>query len=124
MPALEMQAEHQEEEVGSEDGVPPIEAARLRSNTGEFVAHIHSSALAFLMAPPSARECFPETLKGPQLPEGQFGSAILFSAYTATMDRGTLESPLCAAYSMWLPCNDQTYATVTMVPCFVWVCTA
>ena len=48
MPALEMQAEHQEEEVGSEDGDPPIEAARLRSNTGPSVAHIHSSAVIFL----------------------------------------------------------------------------
>ena len=30
-----MQAEHKEEEVGSEDAFPPIEAAELRSNTGE-----------------------------------------------------------------------------------------
>ena len=48
MPALGMQAEHLEKEVGSEDGDPPIEAAGLRSNTGSFVAHIHSSAVAFL----------------------------------------------------------------------------
>ena len=50
MPALGMQAEHQEEEeeeVGSEDGVPPIEAAGLGSNAGSLVAHIHSSAVAF-----------------------------------------------------------------------------
>ena len=48
MPASGMQAEHQEEEVGSEDAVPPIEAAGLRSNTGSFVTYIHSSAAAFL----------------------------------------------------------------------------
>ena len=52
MPALGMQAEHQEEEeeeeVGSEDGVPPIEAAGLGSNAGSLVALIHSSATAFL----------------------------------------------------------------------------
>ena len=51
MPALGMQAEHQEEEeeeeVGSEDGVPPIEAAGLRSKAGSLVAHIHSSVIAF-----------------------------------------------------------------------------
>ena len=48
MPALGMQAEHLEKEVGSEDGDPPIEAAGLRSSTGSFVARIHSSAVAFL----------------------------------------------------------------------------
>ena len=48
MPALGMQAEHLEKEVGSEDGHPPIEAAGLRSNTGSFVARIHSSAVTFL----------------------------------------------------------------------------
>ena len=47
MPALGMQAEHQEE-VGSEDAVPPIEAGDLRCNTGSSVAHIHWSAVAFL----------------------------------------------------------------------------
>ena len=42
MPASGMQAEHQEEEVGSEDAVPPIEAAGLRSNTGEvYIRHLH-----------------------------------------------------------------------------------
>ena len=47
MPAWGMQAERQEKGAGSADGVPPIEAAGLRSNTGLFVAHIHSSAVAF-----------------------------------------------------------------------------
>ena len=47
MPALGMQAEHQDE-VGSEDAVPPIEAGDLRCSTGSSVAHIHWSAVAFL----------------------------------------------------------------------------
>ena len=47
MQALGMQAEHLDKEVGSEDGAFPIEAAGLGSNTGSFVAHIHSSAIAF-----------------------------------------------------------------------------
>ena len=46
MPAWGMQAERQKKEVSVEDGVPPIEAAGLRSNTGLLVAHIHSSAVA------------------------------------------------------------------------------
>ena len=46
MPALGMQAEHLDKEVGSEDGAPASEAAG--SNTGSFFAHIHSSTIAFL----------------------------------------------------------------------------
>ena len=46
MPALGMQAERQEKEASSEDGAPPIEAAGLRSNAGEFVVHIHLTAVA------------------------------------------------------------------------------
>ena len=42
MPALGMQAERLDKEVGSEDGTPAMEAAARRLNTGEFVAHIHS----------------------------------------------------------------------------------
>ena len=41
MPALGMQAEHLEKEVGYEDSTPAMEAAAPRSNTGEFVARIH-----------------------------------------------------------------------------------
>ena len=56
MPALGMQAEHQEEEeVGSEDGVPPIEAAGLGSKAGSLVALIHSSATAFLQGKSSVQ---------------------------------------------------------------------
>ena len=46
MPASGIQAERQEKEAGSA-GVPPIEAAGLRSNTGLLVAHIQSSVVAF-----------------------------------------------------------------------------
>ena len=44
-----MQAENLEKEASSEYGTPESEAAglRLRCNTGEFVAPIHSSAAAF-----------------------------------------------------------------------------
>ena len=41
IPALGMQAEHLEKEVGYEDSTPAMEAAAPRSNTGEFVARIH-----------------------------------------------------------------------------------
>ena len=46
MSALGMQAERQEKEASSEDGTPRTEAAGLRSNAGEFVVHIHLSAVA------------------------------------------------------------------------------
>ena len=45
--ALGMQAEHHEKEASSEDGTPASQAAGLRCNTGEIVAHIYLLAVAF-----------------------------------------------------------------------------
>ena len=42
-----MQAEHQEKGASSADVTASSEAAGLRSNAGELVAGIHSSAVAF-----------------------------------------------------------------------------
>ena len=47
IPALGMQAEHLDKEVGSEDGTPAMEAAAPRSKTGALVAHIPASARTF-----------------------------------------------------------------------------